>query len=191
MSLKNGLTVLLSENHDVPQVFGMVVVKAGGKHDPADATGLAHYLEHMLFKGTTTLGTTNFSNEKPFLDKINDLYEALGKTTEPEERKKIQKMINEQSVLAAKYAIPNEMDRMLTEIGSTGVNAFTTEEYTAYHNTFPANQMERWLEIYSHRFEEPVFRLFQAELETVYEEKNRFNDNAFGQVYEKLMSSFL
>jgi zinc protease len=188
--LKNGLTVLLSENPDVPQVFGMVVVKAGGKHDPADATGLAHYLEHMLFKGTTTLGTTNFSNEKPFLDKINDLYEALGKTTEPEERKKIQKMINEQSVLAAKYAIPNEMDRMLTEIGSTGVNAFTTEEYTAYHNTFPANQMERWLEIYSHRFEEPVFRLFQAELETVYEEKNRFNDNAFGQVYEKLMSSF-
>jgi zinc protease len=188
--LKNGLTVLLSENHDVPQVFGMVVVKAGGKHDPEDATGLAHYLEHMLFKGTTTLGTTNFNKEKPYLEKINDLYEELGKTKDSEDRKKIQKKINEESVLAAEYAIPNEMDRMLTEIGSTGVNAFTTEEYTAYHNTFPANQMERWLEIYSHRFKDPVFRLFQSELETVYEEKNRFNDNAFGQVYEKLMASF-
>lgn len=188
--LKNGLTVLLSENHDIPQVFGMVVVKAGGKNDPADATGLAHYLEHMLFKGTTTMGTINYEKEKPFLDKINDLYEELGKTTDPEARKKIQKQINEQSLKAGEFAIPNEIDKLLGEIGSTGTNAFTTEDFTAYHNTFPSNQMERWLEIYSHRFEKPVFRLFQSELETVYEEKNRGNDNAFNKLFETFLEKF-
>lgn len=188
--LKNGLTVLLSENHDVPQVFGMVVVKAGGKNDPADATGLAHYLEHMLFKGTTTMGTISYEKEKPYLDKINDLYEELGKTADPEARKKIQKQINEQSIEAGKFAIPNEIDKLLGEIGSTGTNAFTTEDYTAYHNTFPSNQMERWLELYSHRFEQPVFRLFQSELETVYEEKNRGNDNAFNKLFETFLEKF-
>ncbi len=188
--LKNGLTVLLSENHDIPQVFGMVVVKAGGKNDPADATGLAHYLEHMLFKGTTTMGTINYEREKPFLDKINDLYEELGKTKDPEGRKKIQMQINEQSVKAGEFAIPNEIDKLLGEIGSTGTNAFTTEDFTAYHNTFPSNQAERWLEIYSHRFEQPVFRLFQSELETVYEEKNRGNDNAFNKLFETFLEKF-
>ncbi|HET6243998.1 MAG: insulinase family protein [Bacteroidetes bacterium] len=188
--LSNGLTVMLSENHDLPQVYGMVVVKAGGKNDPADATGLAHYLEHMLFKGTTTMGTIDYENEKPYLDKINDLYQELGQTKEDTARKRIQKEINAQSVRAAEFAIANEMDKILAEIGSTGVNAFTTEEFTAYINTFPSNQMKKWLSIYSHRFQNPVFRLFQSELETVYEEKNRGNDNGFNQVYEKLLAGF-
>ena len=189
-TLDNGLTVMLSENHDVPQVFGMVVVKAGGKNDPADATGLAHYLEHMLFKGTTTMGTTDYEKEKPYLDKINDLYEELGKTSDEEERKEIQKKINEQSKLAAEFAIPNEFDKLLAQMGGSGVNAFTTEDYTAYHNTFPSNQIERWLEIYSHRFEKPVFRLFQSELETVYEEKNRSMDSPFNSLFELFLKEF-
>ncbi|MDQ3192680.1 MAG: insulinase family protein, partial [Bacteroidota bacterium] len=188
--LKNGLTVMLSENHDLPQVYGMVVVNAGGKNDPADATGLAHYLEHMLFKGTTTMGTIDYEKEKPFLDKINDLYEELGQTKADTARKRIQKEINNQSVLAADYAIANEMDKMLAEMGASNVNAFTTEEFTAYINTFPSNQMEKWLEIYSHRFQNPVFRLFQSELETVYEEKNKGNDNGFNQVFEKFSAGF-
>lgn len=182
--LKNGLTVYLSENHEVPQVFGAVVTKAGGKNDPADATGIAHYLEHMLFKGTTEMGTISYEKEKPHLDKINDLYEQLGQTTDDAKRKEIQQQINQESIEAGEYAIANELDRILSQMGCTGVNAFTTPDMTVYHNTFPANQMDKWLAVYSHRFENPVFRLFQSELETVYEEKNRSLDNTFGQVLE-------
>ncbi len=189
-TLKNGLQVYLTENHDQPKVFGMVAVRAGGKHDPADATGIAHYLEHMLFKGTDVLGTTNFKEEKIYLDSISQLYEELGKTTDAKLRQDIQKEINRISVTAAKYAIPNEMDRMLSEIGGNDVNAFTTEEHTAYFNSFPSHEIEKWLDVYAHRFENPVFRLFQSELETVYEEKNRSNDNTFGMVYEEFMKNF-
>ncbi|MBN9294966.1 MAG: insulinase family protein [Flavobacteriia bacterium] len=188
--LKNGLTVVLSENHDKPTVMGTVIVKAGGKNDPSDATGMAHYLEHMLFKGTQSLGTTNFKEEKIYLDKIDSLYESLGKTSNSEQRLSIQKQINEQSKLAGQYAIPNEMDRMLSEIGGQNVNAFTSNDMTVYHNEFPANKMEEWLSIYSHRFVNPVFRLFQSELETVYEEKNRGNESPINYAFETFMKKF-
>lgn len=188
--LKNGLTVVLSENHDKPVVMGAIVVKAGGKNDPADATGQAHYLEHMLFKGTRTLGTTDYASEKIYLDKIDSLYEELGKTKDAEKRLVIQQAINEQSKLAGQYAIPNEMDRMLSEIGGKNVNAFTSNDMTVYHNEFPSNKMEEWLSIYSHRFVDPVFRLFQSELETVYEEKNRSNESPFNYALEVFLKNF-
>jgi predicted Zn-dependent peptidase len=189
-TLENGLQVFLTENHDSPNVFGGVVVKAGGKTDPAHATGMAHYLEHMLFKGTTTLGTTDYEKEKLHLDSINVLYEELAKTKDETKRKNIQKKINEVSVRAAQYAIPNEMDRMLSEIGGEDVNAFTDLEMTVYHNSFPASQMERWLDIYAHRFQNPVFRLFQSELEIVYEEKNIGMDDPMESLFEKFMVNF-
>lgn len=189
-TLKNGLTVMLTENHNTPQIFGVVAVKAGGKNDPKEATGMAHYLEHMLFKGTEELGTWDFEKEKVHLDKIETLYEELGKTSDEAKREEIQKKINDEAILAGKYAIPNEMDRMLSEIGGTGVNAFTTEDFTAYHNEFPANKLEQWLKIYDHRFEKPVFRLFQSELETVYEEKNRSMDSPFSEVIDVFNKNF-
>lgn len=186
-TLTNGLKVYLSENHDQPQVYGMVTVRAGGKNDPIHATGMAHYLEHMLFKGTETMGTIDYEKEKPFLDRIVELYDELGRTTDEEARLDIQKKINEQATEASKYAVPNEMDRMLKEIGSTGVNAFTSEDITAYHNTFPSSQIDKWLSIYDTRFEKPVFRLFQSELETVYEEKNRSADDPFSGLFEEFL----
>ncbi|TXI85721.1 MAG: insulinase family protein [Crocinitomicaceae bacterium] len=188
--LKNGLTVMLSENHDTPQIFGVIAVKAGGKNDPKDATGMAHYLEHMLFKGTQEMGTWDYEKESVHLKEIEKLYEQLGKTTDAAARESIQLKINEEAIKAGQYAIPNEMDRMLSEIGSTGVNAFTTEDYTAYHNAFPANKLEHWLKIYDHRFEQPVFRLFQSELETVYEEKNRSMDSPFFFVLDEFNKNF-
>lgn len=189
-TLKNGLKVFLTENHDSPKIFGAVVVKAGGKTDPAYATGMAHYLEHMLFKGTTTMGTINYEKEKPYLDSIINLYEELAKTKDEKERALIQKKINRISVRAAEYAIPNEMDRMLSEIGGEDVNAFTDLEMTVYHNEFPASQIKPWLDIYAHRFQNPVFRLFQSELETVYEEKNIGMDNPMESLFEKFMENF-
>lgn len=188
--LENGLTVLLSENHNTSQIFGVVAVKAGGKNDPKDATGMAHYLEHMLFKGTQEMGTWDYEKEAVHLKEIERLYEELGKTKDEKARAGIQQKINEEAVKAGQYAIPNEMDRMLSEIGSTGVNAFTTEDFTAYINAFPSNKLEHWLKIYDHRFEQPVFRLFQSELETVYEEKNRSMDSPFSAVLDEFNKNF-
>ncbi len=192
-TLKNGMEVYLLEDNRQSDVYGGVVIKAGGKYDPADATGMGHYLEHMLFKGTQSLGTKDYMAEKVHLDKITELYEELGQTTEEEKRSQIQLQINQESVAAAEYAIPNEFDRLLQSIGSRGLNAFTAEEMIMYHNYFPANQMEKWLDIYAERFTNPVFRLFQSELETVYEEKNRAMDdfvfpliNAFNKNFYKV-----
>ncbi|HDP75708.1 MAG TPA: insulinase family protein [Bacteroidales bacterium] len=189
-TLPNGLTVILDEQHDQPEVFGLIAVKAGGKNDPADATGMAHYQEHMLFKGTTTLGTIDWEKEKPHIDKIFQLYDSLGKTKDPEKRALIQKAINEESVEANKYAIPNEMNNLLNEMGSTLINAGTGPDYTLYYNKFPASQVERWLDLYAHRFTEPVFRGFQAELEVVYEEKNLYNDQFQTRLLEEFQKYF-
>lgn len=189
-TLPNGFEVFLIEDHSAPNIFGAVVVKAGGKYDPKDATGMGHYLEHMLFKGTNTMGTSNYEKEKPFLDKIDALYEELGKTTDEVQRKAIQTQINENAVAAAEFAIPNELDRMLESIGSEGVNAFTDYEQIVYHNSFPPNQVEKWLDIYAARFQNPVFRLFQSELETVYEEKNRAMDEFTYKVFQKFIGTF-
>ncbi len=175
--LDNGLTVYLNEDHSVPNVLGAVIIKTGGKFDPADHTGTSHYLEHMMFKGTDELGTVDYEKEKVVLDKIAEKYEELAKTTDPIQRTAIQKEINELSLEAGKYAIPNEVDRLLDQIGSSGVNAFTSDEIVAYFNVFPKNQMEKWILLYSHRFKNPVFRLFQSELETVFEEKNMYMDD--------------
>jgi len=189
-TLPNGLTVILDEQHDQPEVFGLIAVKTGGKNDPADATGMAHYQEHMLFKGTTTLGTIDWGKEKPHIDRIFQLYDSLGQTKDPEKRALIQKAINEESVEANKYAIPNEMNNLLNEMGSTLINAGTGPDNTLYYNKFPASQVERWLDLYAHRFMEPVFRGFQAELEVVYEEKNLYNDQFQTRLLEEFQKHF-
>ncbi len=182
--LDNGLKVYLNPDPTATKVFGAVWVNAGSKQDPADATGIAHYLEHMLFKGTTELGTQDYASEKVHLDSIKALYDQLGQTTDEDRRASIQRAINQQEVQAANYAIPNEFDQLLKSIGGTGVNASTSQDYTNYYNFLPANQISKWLHLYAHRFQEPVFRLFQSELETVYEEKNRANDDLERRVFE-------
>lgn len=182
--LDNGLTVYLNEDPGASNVFGAVWVNAGGKNDPTDATGMAHYLEHMLFKGTQTLGTVDFVSEKPHLDSIRYWYDQLAFASE-DQKPMIQQKINKYELAASEYAIPNEFDRLIKSVGSTRVNASTSFDYTNYYNFFPANQINRWLDIYAHRFQNPVFRLFQSELETVYEEKNRAGDDLERRVSSK------
>ena len=188
--LDNGLTVYLNENHNSPEVFGMMVVRVGSKNDPADATGLAHYQEHMLFKGTTQLSTTNWEEEKVHIDRIFELYDELGNTTDEEERSELQKQINEESVKANEYAIPNEFSNVLKSIGSKNLNAGTGPDETVYYNSFPPNQIEKWLELYAHRLKEPVFRGFQSELEVVYEEKNMYSDEFISNLFEEFLRQF-
>lgn len=188
--LPNGLTIYLHEDKTRPEVLGAVVVNGGAIWDPEDATGIAHYLEHMLFKGTSEMGTTDFSKESIHLAKIDSLYEELGKTKSEDLRKAIQLQINEQNILASEYAVANEFDRLINSIGGKGLNAFTSHDMVMYYNTFPPHQLEKWSEIYSHRFLNPVFRMFQSELETVYEEKNMDMDDQSYKLLETFNRAF-
>ena len=175
--LDNGLTVYLTENHETPRFEAQIAVRAGSKHDPAESTGLAHYLEHMLFKGTTRIGTLDYEKEKPHLDRITELYEKHFHETDPEKRKAIYAEINRDSQLAAQFEIPNEMDKLYKAMGEQGLNAHTWHEETVYQVNLPRNRLEQWAILESERFQHPVFRLFQPELEIVYEEKNQTLDN--------------
>ena len=175
--LDNGLTVYLSENHETPRFEAQIAVRAGSKQDPPESTGLAHYLEHMLFKGTTRMGTLDYEKEKPHLDRITELYEQHFHETDPEKRKATYAEINKESQLAAAFEIPNEMDKLYKAMGEEGLNAHTWHEETVYQVNLPRNRIEQWATIESERFQHPVFRLFQPELEIVYEEKNQTLDN--------------
>lgn len=183
-TLPNGLQVYLSRNTLEPRFYAQVVVNAGGKQDPADATGIAHYLEHMLFKGTDELGTNDFVKEKALQDQIVTAYDTLFKTQDSAQRDSLLKEINRLSVEASQYAIPGELDSVYSRLGAQGLNAYTSNEETVYLLSLPKNRLEQWAMIESERFKDPVFRLFQSELETVYEEKNRSMDNKEGVLHE-------
>ncbi|MCB9203149.1 MAG: insulinase family protein [Flavobacteriales bacterium] len=187
--LSNGLTIFLNEDTTAKEVFGAVVVKAGSKNDPKEATGIAHYLEHLLFKGTQKIGTVDYQAEKKHLDSIVYWYNEIAKTKDEIKRKEIQQEINTQSVKASQYAIPTEFDRLITEIGGTKTNAFTSPDMTVYHNYFPSEQVEKLIALYSERFINPVFRSFQSELEVVYEEKNRSMDNFMYKIQDDILAN--
>ncbi len=184
--LDNGLLVYLTENHEEPRFYAEIAVRAGSKHDPADATGLAHYLEHLLFKGNRNLGSLDYEAEAPYLDRIVELYEAHFASEDPTERAAIYAEINATAQQAAQYAIPNEIDKLYNSMGASGLNAHTSNEETVYRVGLPSNRLRQWAEIESDRFVNPVFRLFHTELETVYEEKNRALDNRSFIIYQAL-----
>ena len=175
--LDNGLQVYLTENHEEPRFYAEIAVRAGSKHDPADGTGLAHYLEHLLFKGNENLGTLDYEAEKPYLDAIVELYEQHFVETDESRRAEIYSEINRVAQQAAEFAVPNEIDKLYNSMGGSGLNAHTWYEETVYKVGLPSNRIHQWAEIESDRFINPVFRLFHTELETVYEEKNRTLDN--------------
>jgi len=185
-TLENGLKVYLTSYDDAPRIQTNIAVKAGSKNDPENATGLAHYLEHMLFKGTDVFGSLDFDKEGPLIEKIEALYEQYRNVTitDTASREGIYRKIDSISAEAAKYAIANEYDKMALGIGAKGTNAYTSFEKTVYINDIPSNQLEKWLKLESERFRYPVFRLFHTELEAVYEEKNRDSDGS--KLFESL-----
>ena len=182
--LDNGLTVYLTENHETPRFYAEIAVRAGSKHDPAETTGLAHYLEHLLFKGSETLGTLDYAKEKPHLDRITELYEQHFREKDPAKRAEIYAEINKESQLASQFAIPNEMDKLYKGFGEEHLNAHTWHEETIYKVGLPANRLTQWAKIESGQFARPVFRLFQPELEIVYEEKNQSLDNKVDIIHD-------
>jgi len=187
--LDNGLSVYLTVYKNEPRIQTYIPIKAGSKMDPPDATGLAHYLEHMLFKGTDSYGSKDYEKEKPLVEEIINLYEDYRSTTDETKRKEIYRKIDSVSGIAATYAIANEYDKMLSIIGAKNTNAYTWVEQTVYTNDIPSNQLENWLKIESERFRNPVMRLFHTELEAVYEEKNIGLDDDGDKAWETLFLS--
>jgi len=188
-TLKNGLKVFLAQNFDAPRIQTYIPVRTGSNNDPADNTGLAHYLEHMMFKGTSKLGTQDWKKESELLSRISDLYEEHKATSDPEKKKEIYRKIDELSQEASQYAIANEYDKAISSLGATGTNAHTWFDETVYKNNIPNNELEKWLKIEKERFSELVLRLFHTELESVYEEFNRAQDNDSRLVQYELMDA--
>ena len=188
-TLENGLKIYLSDYENAPRVHVYIPVKAGGKNDPATNTGLAHYLEHMMFKGTDKLGTLDFAQEVVYLDSIESMFNTYATLTDPSERKAFYQKIDAVSNEAAKYAIPNEYDKLISLLGGKGLNAYTNTDRTVYTVDLPSNELPRFLESEGQRFKMIVNRLFHTELEAVYEEKNRTLDNDNWKVYETLYAS--
>ncbi|GAA0532559.1 insulinase family protein [Chitinophaga japonensis] len=188
-TLKNGLTVVLSVNKKEPRIQTLIGVRAGSNSDPADHTGLAHYLEHLLFKGTNKFGSLDWEKEKAYLSEIEGLYDTYNHTSGPDARKAVYHRIDSVSGLAAKYAIANEYDKMMTGMGAQGTNAHTWVEETIYEEDIPSNAVDKYLAVQAERFREPVFRLFHTELEAVYEEKNRGLDNDGRKMYETMLAA--
>ena len=171
-TLDNGLKVYMSVNKEEPRIQTYIAVKVGGKNDPSETTGLAHYFEHLMFKGTPHFGTTDYEAEKPLLDEIERLFEVYRKTTDPAEREALYHQIDSISYEASKISIPNEYDKLMAMIGANGTNAWTSHDETVYTEDIPSNQIDNWARIQADRFRNTVIRGFHTELETIYEEKN-------------------
>lgn len=171
-TLPNGLKVYMSVNKDEPRIQTNIAVRVGSKNDPPETTGLAHYFEHMMFKGTEKFGTSDYAAEKPMLDQIETLFETYRATTDSTARAGIYHQIDSISYLASQIAIPNEYDKLMAALGANGTNAYTSQDYTCYVEDIPSNEIERWAMIQADRFEHPILRGFHTELETIYEEKN-------------------
>ncbi|MFT6802350.1 MAG: zinc protease [Salibacteraceae bacterium] len=185
-TLENGLKVYMSINKAEPRIQTNIAVNTGSKQDPSDATGLAHYLEHMLFKGSSKIASLDWEKEKVLLQQVSDLYEQHKAETDQDKRKAIYYQIDSISGEAAKFVVANEYDKMISSLGAKGTNAYTSVERTVYINDIPSNEIEKWLTIESERFSELVLRLFHTELEAVYEEYNRSRDNDYWLSYEEM-----
>ena len=188
-TLPNGLKVFMTVNKDTPRIQTYVAVRVGGKNDPAETTGLAHYFEHLMFKGTQQFGTQDYATEKPMLDRIEELFEIYRNTTDSAARARIYHEIDSVSYQASLIAIPNEYDKLMAAIGADGTNAYTTQDVTCYEEDIPSNQIENWAKIQADRFENPVIRGFHTELETIYEEKYMSLTKDNRKVFEKMLTT--
>lgn len=171
-TLPNGLKIYLSVNKEQPRIQTYIAVRTGSRNDPAETTGLAHYLEHLMFKGTHQFGTSDYAKEKPYLDDIERRYEHYRTVTDPAQRRVLYHEIDSVSQIAAKYFIPNEYDKLMSSIGANGTNAYTSTDVTCYVENIPSNEVENWARIQGDRFQNMVIRGFHTELEAVYEEFN-------------------
>ncbi len=185
-TLDNGLRVFMSVNKEQPRIQTYIAVKVGSKNDPSETTGLAHYFEHLMFKGTQQFGTSDYAAEEPMLSRIESLFETYRNTSDEAARAEIYRQIDSVSYEASKLSIPNEYDKLMAIIGADGTNAWTSSDETVYTEDIPSNQIDNWARIQADRFRNVVIRGFHTELETIYEEKNMSLTQDSRKIWEML-----
>ncbi|HEY9873153.1 MAG TPA: pitrilysin family protein [Candidatus Obscuribacterales bacterium] len=191
--LENGIKFIVLERRQAPVVSFFTYADVGGANEPDGKTGVAHFLEHLAFKGTTRIGTRNWQAEKPLLDRLDQLAaqieeaKAAGKEAEAT---KIQEEFDRVEAEAAKYQKPNELGQLVEQSGGVGLNAATSSDSTVYFYSFPSNKLELWMSLESERFLDPVFREFYKEKQVVIEERRMRTDNSpIGQMVEAFLEA--
>ncbi len=186
--LDNGMKFIVLERHQAPVVSFLTYADVGGANEPDGKTGVAHFLEHLAFKGTTRIGTTNYLAEQPLLDRLDQLSTQM-QAAAPATQAKLQAEFDRVEADAAKYVKQNEFGRIVEQAGGVGLNANTSSEATRYFYSFPANKLELWMSLESERFLEPVFREFYKEKAVILEERRMRSENSpIGQMVEVFLA---
>jgi predicted Zn-dependent peptidase len=195
-TLANGLHFIVIERHEAPVVSFHTYVNVGSVDDPSGETGIAHMFEHMAFKGTQTIGTKNWPEEKKALDAVERVYDRLdeerrkGLHADPKTVEAMQAELKEAIAKADSFVEPNEFDRIVESSGGVGMNASTAEDATNYFYSFPSNRLELWFLLESERFAQPVFREFYKERDVVREERRmRVESSPQGKLLEGLLAT--
>lgn len=190
--LPNGLTILVCERPEAPVFSFFTHVDAGSANDPQSETGLAHMFEHMAFKGTDKIGTTNYAAEKAALAKVEKIYADYNRERhkrldrDPKKVAELEKQWKDAVAEANRYVVQGEFDRIVEENGGVGVNAFTSEDETGYHYSLPVNRLQLWAYLESQRFLHPVMREFYKERDVVIEERRmRIDSSPIGRLVEQ------
>lgn len=195
VQLDNGLTVLLLERHDFPTVSAYMTFRVGSANEGQENRGVAHLLEHMLFKGTQVLGTTDYAAEKPLLDQIERLGSQIDRLkndphADPQLLADLRAELQQTQAQHKKYVVKDEFSRIYAENGGVGYNAYTSKDQTTYIISLPANKLELWAAIESDRLKNAVLREFYVEREVVREERRRsYESSPSGLLYEALIAN--
>ncbi|WP_441339443.1 M16 family metallopeptidase [Oscillatoria sp. FACHB-1407] len=192
-TLDNGMRFIVMERHQAPVVSFMTYVDVGAAYEKEGRTGAAHFLEHLAFKGTTRIGTTDYEAEKALLERLDVLFDqiqaakAAGQT---DEAARFQEEFNTVRAEASRYVKQNEMGQIVEQAGGVGLNATTSADATRYFYSFPANKLELWMSLESERFLEPVFREFYEEKDVILEERRMRTDNSpIGKMIEQFLEA--
>lgn len=195
-TLRNGLKILMVERHLSPTVSFYIRHRVGAVDEADGRTGTAHLLEHMLFKGTKTIGTKSFQKEEEILKNIGKIGESLdierrkGKGADKARIESLTKDLEALQNTHKKYFVDNEIDRLYTENGANDINATTGKDLTSYHVSLPSNKIELWSRIEADRMTSPVFREFYSERSVVMEERRqRIESDPEGQLYEQFLAA--
>lgn len=192
-TLDNGLKFIVLERHEAPVVSFLTYADVGGANEPEGITGVAHFLEHLAFKGTTRIGTRDYAAENELLEKLDrlnaqiDAAQKAGKTAEVQ---KLQTEFDKIETAASALVVQNELGQIVEKAGGVGLNATTSADATRYFYSFPSNKLELWMSLESERFLEPVFREFYKEKQVILEERRLRTDNSpIGQMIEAFLQT--
>ncbi|MDX2214733.1 MAG: pitrilysin family protein [Oculatellaceae cyanobacterium bins.114] len=192
-TLDNGMRFIVMERHQAPVISFMTYVDVGAAYEAEGKTGAAHFLEHLAFKGTTRIGTSDYEAETALLDRLDGLFDQIQAAKvagQQEEVAKLQEEFDTIRAEASRYVKQNEMGQIVEQAGGVGLNATTSADATRYFYSFPANKLELWMSLESERFLEPVFREFYEEKEVILEERRMRTDNSpIGKMIEQFLET--